>query len=148
MFSPENRPCFITKVRGVLQRNPTLTSMAYGISALALDGASRVISLPNQATNEFLISYGHDTLFPVQCYFALRATWLGNIHKDKLNWLGSLGGATAVFATASALELFQKVGVYSGTYDPGDFIAYGIGVGLAVTLDAITFKKTMASGKN
>ncbi|MBI4038439.1 hypothetical protein HY384_00620 [Candidatus Daviesbacteria bacterium] len=128
MFSPESRQ--------------SLTCAAYAATALVVDGASRAISLPNQAGNEFLISYGHDILFPVQSYFVLRASWLNNIHKDRFNWVESVGAAATVFGAASFCELLQKVGFYEGTYDSSDFIAYGVGVGLAVTLDAITFRKT------
>ena len=49
------------------------------------------------------------------------------------------------FLTASILEIGQKfdwpIAFFAGTYDPWDFMAYGVGAGLAIGIDALTFRK-------
>ena len=39
------------------------------------------------------------------------------------------------------MEAAQGLGLYSGTFDPRDFVAYAAGTGLAVGIDKLTFKK-------
>lgn len=150
MFSPEKKPTFIVRVRESLQRDNTTTSMIYSGSALLADGALQLASSLYQTIGALnFMSYHHDILLPIQCYFTLRASLLNTLHKDKFNWVGSLGAAATVFGAASIAELLQKVELFPGTYDfPGDFIAYGTGVGLAVTLDAITFRKIKTASTN
>ena len=49
--------------------------------------------------------------------------------------------AVATFAIYSAGEIAQGLGLYYGTFDPKDFLAYAAGVGLAVAIDKLTFRK-------
>jgi hypothetical protein len=51
--------------------------------------------------------------------------------------------AVLVFGAASAVEIAQFLGlpVLGRTFDPLDFAAYGLGVGLAVLLDAVVFPR-------
>lgn len=110
--------------------------MIFAAAALVSDG------ILSSSSNEFLISYAHDVLLPVQAYFGLRATWLDRINNSKFNTLANSSAALFIFGVASYFEMLQKAGVYPGTYDfPGDFIAYGVGAGLAITLDALAFRK-------
>lgn len=142
MFSPNPERSFMSRVAETLEGNNTLASGSYALSGLVIDGAIRAISSPDNAVGSFLISYGHDVLFPLQAYFLLRATWINTGYRNKFSWSKSIAVGVAVFAAASGLEFMQKIGLYEGTYDfPGDFIAYGVGVGLSTTLDALTFRK-------
>ncbi len=52
----------------------------------------------------------------------------------------SVGCAAFVFCGASTLEVMQGLGLRNGTFDPYDFIAYGVGVGLALGLDRLTMR--------
>ena len=40
----------------------------------------------------------------------------------------------------SIMEIGQKYHVLGGTYDPKDFLAYGLGVGLAYSIDRFSFR--------
>ncbi len=41
------------------------------------------------------------------------------------------------------MEGLQGLGLYIGTFDPGDFVAYGAGVTFAHILDRIAFRKLL-----
>jgi hypothetical protein len=51
--------------------------------------------------------------------------------------------AVLIFGAASAVEIAQFLGlpVLGRTFDPLDFAAYGLGVGLAVLLDVVLFPR-------
>jgi len=68
--------------------------------------------------------YGWDVIIPVYIYN------LYNIENDYLK-------AGVVFAGCSALEIAQHFGLYHGTFDPKDFIAYGVGTALALGIDKL-----------
>ena len=52
-----------------------------------------------------------------------------------------LGRSAYVFLGCSAFEIAQELGLYHGTFDPKDFLAYATGTGLALGIDTITSKK-------
>jgi hypothetical protein len=79
-------------------------------------------------------SYGHDTAFPFGLYFFNKLIGSG---LGKNEWIN----AAYVFLGCSAFEAAQGLGLYHGTFDPKDFLAYAAGAGLAVAVDKLTFKK-------
>lgn len=56
--------------------------------------------------------------------------------------------AVAVLATTIAAETAQYFGLMDGTYDPYDFLAYGVGVGTVVGLEGIVSKLSNKKIKN
>jgi hypothetical protein len=74
----------------------------------------------------FINGYGWDIMIPVIAY---------NLYKFPKNDYLRAGFA---FACCSALEIAQKFGWYSGTFDTRDFIAYGTGTALALGIDKLT----------
>jgi len=93
-----------------------IKNWAIGVSALLGGLATKMYTGPNQ---EFIHAYGWDFALPI---------YLSNINsfleKDSSRILGSLG-------LCSLGEICQYLGLYPGTYDPKDFIAYGAGAGVA-----------------
>jgi len=55
--------------------------------------------------------------------------------------LSKINTALSVMTLASFAETMQLMGYIDGTYDPKDFIAYGLGACLAVGLDKILEKR-------
>jgi hypothetical protein len=78
--------------------------------------------------------YAHDVTLPFGVYFfnKLIGSFLGK--NEYLN-------AAYVFLGCSAFEVAQGLGLYHGSFDPKDFLAYAVGTGLAVAVDKLTFKK-------
>lgn len=76
------------------------------------------------STNSLLRSYGGDITLPLGGYFLIDSF----VENKRLAGL-------LTFLTPSILELLQKVDPSRGTYDPHDFIAYGVGTVLAFTVD-------------
>jgi hypothetical protein len=72
-------------------------------------------------------AYLNDILLPAGMYFLARASFIQNKYLC----------AAAVFASCSAFEIAQKVGMYPGTYDPKDFVAYAAGAGIGLITDKI-----------
>lgn len=75
--------------------------------------------------------YGHDIALPFGMYFGLKL-----VHNTSSSF-----SAAYVFLGCSTFEIFQNFGLYHGTFDPYDFLAYGTGVGLALGLDKLTLSK-------
>jgi len=49
--------------------------------------------------------------------------------------------AAFIFSGCSTFELAQAAGLYPGTYDPNDFIAYAAGTVLGLGIDSVLSKK-------
>ena len=99
------------------------------LGAMHSKAAHDIYSSPEIAT--FMSSYQHDITAPIGVYFVMRL--LGNESVS--------GRAAATFAIYSAGEIAQGLGLYYGTFDPKDFLAYAAGVGLAAAIDKLTFRK-------
>lgn len=83
---------------------------------------------------EFINGYLMDILVPFAFYFLLtlpESPWLKPWPVKGL----------LVFGAASCVEIAQYVGVpiFGQTFDPLDFVTYGLGVALAVFLDTVFF---------
>ncbi|GEM_PF-7008010 len=74
--------------------------------------------------------YVHDAALPFASYFYVRAMFK--------NFLGCWAYAMDAFLVGAASEIAQGVGLYQGTYDPNDFVAYATGALLAVAVDKAT----------
>jgi hypothetical protein len=78
--------------------------------------------------------YAHDVTLPFGFYFFNKM--IGSpLGKNK--WIN----AACVFLGCSTFEAAQGLGLYHGTFDPKDFLAYAVGAGLAIAVDIISFKK-------
>lgn len=94
-----------------------------GASTVLLGVFSSFYHGPGQ---EFVHSYLHDFTLPFSMYFAY------NLILKRLNGAEK---ALFLFGGCSAFEIAQRFGLYHGTYDPKDFLAYAAGAGLAYALE-------------
>jgi len=95
------------------------------------------VGLTSNVKNHFIQSYYHDIAFPAMWYFISKL-----YHpKENTSLTNKLIRAGVMFATCSAAEFGQKSGLYPGTYDPKDFIAYAAGSAVAVGLDYLISRK-------
>jgi hypothetical protein len=78
--------------------------------------------------------YAHDVLLPAGGFFFAKSINVFNGNKYAI--------ATYQFLGCSAFEVAQGLGLYHGTFDPKDFLAYAAGTGLALGIDALTSKKS------
>lgn len=107
--------------------------LVYVIEGVALSVASKIY--PGPYAN-FVHGYGHDVALPFMSYWWCRI-------------VGDLSGAdpkrskivsvAIPFLMCSAGEFAQYFKLYGGTFDPYDFLAYGLGIALALGIDS-TFK--------
>jgi hypothetical protein len=86
------------------------------------------------AKEGFLRAYGHDiavTAVIPMAYFTARKVLSLNKGKDyKVSNKANIAACAAIFSFASFTEYIQAVTGH-GTYDPLDFLMYGIGAGIA-----------------
>ncbi|MDD3175351.1 MAG: hypothetical protein PHU51_02645 [Candidatus Nanoarchaeia archaeon] len=82
--------------------------------------------------------YGQDLIYPLGMYFLLRdgVMHLGSQSKKLSFMANKYFNAAFVFAGCSTFEIAQGLGIHKGTFDLKDFVAYGIGTGLALTIDS------------
>ena len=78
--------------------------------------------------------YGHDVLLPTSAFFIYKARG-GIWNKNRY------ATAAFIFSGCSAFELAQAAGLYPGTFDPKDFLAYAAGTALALGVDSIISRK-------
>jgi hypothetical protein len=87
---------------------------------------------------ELVNGYLMDVLVPLAFYFLLTL--------PESRWLEPWPvRALLVFAAASCVEIAQYAGVpiFGQTFDPLDFVTYGLGVTLAVLLDTVVFPRVL-----
>ena len=108
-----------------------------GALCVALAGADLLGVASYKGQHENLVGgYAHDVLIPTSLYFLLGT-------RDRIK--SKLGKATSIFLGCSAFEMAQGLGLYHGTFDPNDFIAYASGTVLALGIDALTSRKNQKS---
>lgn len=78
----------------------------------------------------FFNGYAHDILLPAGGYFYAKSI---NMFRGNTCMIAMYN-----FLGCSAFEVAQHFGLYHGTYDPKDFLAYAAGVGLALGIDLLT----------
>ena len=86
----------------------------------------------------YYYSYFSDLVVPFGAYFLL---WMQDARVPLLrDWRSK---ALLVFAAASATEILQAFGVHllGTTFDPLDFVMFGVGVLLAVLVDKLLFDR-------
>ena len=103
--------------------------------SLFLGGISKISHGEHQ---ELLNGYGSDVALPFTGYYLLDFFW-SNVkpfrHQAEIN-------AGIWFTGCCTHEILQGAGVFDGrTFDWKDFIAYGVGVGLAYGIDKLRPKK-------
>ena len=108
-----------------------LISGLYTGGACVASGLSNHLDIPYK---EIINGYGHDVTLPLGLYFFNK---LIDSQLGKNKWVN----AAFVFLGCSAMEAAQGLGLYSGTFDPKDFVAYAAGASLAVAMDKLTFRK-------
>ncbi|MBI2146410.1 hypothetical protein HYU22_03655 [Candidatus Woesearchaeota archaeon] len=111
-----------------------LAKLIEGLYSGVMLGGATIAQHYNGDAEWFTKGYLHDITLPFGLYFFSKL--IGSpIGKNKgFN-------AAYVFLACSAGEAAQGFGLYSGTFDPKDFLAYAAGAGLAVAVDRLTFKK-------
>ncbi len=83
---------------------------------------------------ELFTSYGADVALPFGAYYLGK---LINLPKIANEWVNAAAG----FVGCSLFEVGQGLGLYEGTFDPKDFIAYAAGTGLAIGIDKLINRK-------
>ena len=83
----------------------------------------------NESYADVVRGNGHDLVLASTIYYIAKT--VGGILDNKY-----MAGAYA-FLGCSTFEVFQKMGIYPGTFDKWDFLAYGIGTGIAFGINQI-----------
>lgn len=100
----------------------------YAVMALSAAFASRAVP-----ENENVYGHGLDFFLTAEVYFASKIIFSRN------GWmLREEIVAPLAFSAGASLELAQKFGLCPGTYDPKDFIAYGLGAAVSYGLGKVT----------
>lgn len=87
--------------------------------------------------NDLYLSYGKAFALPAVYYFATRAML------PESRYVRSWENTALPVMACSILEIAQGLGIWPGTYDPMDFVAYAAGATFAYTVDRITFHKSI-----
>lgn len=104
-----------------------MSAVVYAGFFLAGSISSKIYS---GSLENYVHGYVHDVTGPACFYFAERI--LGQSRFES---------ASITFLYCSLYEVTQRLGLIKGSFDPYDFVAYGVGVGLALGLDRLTFGK-------
>jgi hypothetical protein len=91
----------------------------------------------NPAVADFIMGYQHDITAPIGAYFGLTLVLrvMKSVEEKSILYKGIL-----TFCVCAGGEIAQGVGLYYGTFDPKDFLAYATGVALAMGADKLTSK--------
>lgn len=97
-------------------------------------GAMTYTAMVSRPVPENELLYGHTTDFfsAATFYFACKSP----ITPERM--LSGEIAALMAFSFCSSVELAQKFGLVAGTYDPKDFVAYGLGAGISYGLGKAT----------
>ena len=118
---------FLVVTMGLSEKlSEQLKDLILGASFVTLD-----VFLKAYGGHSLVRSYAHDTLLPLSAYFLLKS--YGSKSKGF--------NAAFIFSGCSTFELAQAAGLYPGTYDPNDFIAYAAGTVLGLGIDSVLSKK-------
>jgi len=88
---------------------------------------------------EFISGYLIDIVLPFNMYLLLQISL-----RKKISVMRSrISGSIAVFLFGVTIELLQKfeIPVFGSTYDPLDFVMYGLGVFLGLVFDLIVIER-------
>ncbi|MBS3053098.1 MAG: hypothetical protein J4469_01220 [Candidatus Aenigmarchaeota archaeon] len=105
-----------------------------GLYSTAMIGGKLVSEHYNGNTEWFTKAYLNDITLPFGLYFLGKLLTTESKHRE-------LFFASYTFLCCSAFETLQGLGLYKGTFDPRDFIAYAAGTSLAFALDKLTLRK-------
>lgn len=94
--------------------------------SVTLGMSTKIIEFSNKNFEAFSKSYAWDFLSTFSIYNFISAS--GVIKNNYLN-------AGVAFGIPSLAEVLQNYNMLPGTYDPKDFIIYGLGAGIALGLD-------------
>ena len=88
----------------------------------------------------FVNGYMIDILLPFAAYFLLTPKEFAPLR----SWIAK---ALLLFGVGAAVEIAQYFGIpiLGRTFDPLDFVMYGLGVALAVVFDTVLFPRLFAS---
>ncbi len=117
---PENTPHkkgFFEKLHDGSKVDKSLIVAAY---------ASSIISKETEI--EMITSHGHDVTAPIALYALDKIFKPHHSPSDRAMFVWS------IFATG---EIAQRLHLYPGTFDPKDFLAYGVGVGLSYGVEKL-----------
>lgn len=89
-------------------------------------------------TGDFTGRHLVETAFPFGAYFLTKliSPYYGASFKKK-EWLA----AGFLLSVCYGVEIAQYYGKLTGTFEPADFMAYTVGMGLALAADKLTFRK-------
>lgn len=111
-----------------------IEAASIGVASIAVDGLMRVHG--NGALFEFWTSYGHDVVLPFSTYILLSAADPSDSPRNR---------SIIAFSLPAMAEILQGLNLYPGTFDWYDFIAFGIGVGLAAITERFIFRQTKSN---
>jgi len=80
------------------------------------------------AVRVWMRNYGHDVLLPAFLYLLQRADTPAYFNQERY-MIAYVAFGCALF------EFAQLIGLYDGTFDPADFVAYAAGIAAAVFID-------------
>jgi len=113
-----------------MDKDNKLLKGAYALTS-ATGALAKTLYPEGVEMDAFTRGYLHDMSLVFGGYFALDLSWRHAIKNKLLRNAIPLAGC-------SLFELAQGVGLYPGTYDNKDFLAYGAAYGLAYGLDKLT----------
>jgi hypothetical protein len=132
--------------------SPSPTHTAWRVAYAGLTALFILTALLNLARVRagFLTSHAADLVVPAWMYVTARGLAGTPAFRNPVSrWLGRtpLRAASVLFLASTATELSQKVwprGLFPGTYDPWDLVAYGTGLAACVAAEALSAKPQAA----
>lgn len=101
------------------------------LTSIAVDGLINLNS--NGRLYECWASHGHDVVIPFSTYLFISAVERSYSTRNK---------SIITFSLPAMAEILQGFNLYPGTFDWYDFIAFGIGVGLAAITERFIYRKS------
>jgi hypothetical protein len=122
---------FERELRKFLPRNNETPGKKLSLpeKAVIFSGLAAYFADDSGIDNPILDSYGNNFGAPIFVHYLVRKFNPNTTpeHRAAIN--------VVLYSTA---EIAQRVGLYPGTFDPKDFLAYGLGIGLAYTAEKLS----------
>jgi len=114
--------------------------LRWGLAALIIVAADLIAYHESGgALRVWMRNYGHDVMLPAFLYFLQRSNTPAYVNRERFM-------IAYIVCGCAAFEFAQLFGLYRGTFDPIDFIAYAVGIAAAVFLDRAIRKSGKPAG--